>query len=210
MVASDGPIEETVERLLAEGLSFIDQGRLDDAIGKFTEVLLHDRNSERAVAYLDRCWAAKRGEVPLPRDGGPPMEQGGAPGGDVSGASGPLDPAGMVMSDDGLSTGPLDATDAPPLPEDAILGPASDGPADTADSGLGDLPMLDAESILEVAIDSGEIDLLGLDPVADYALRQVDGTLKIGELADICLLDRGSALHLYTDLLFRGVVRVQK
>ena len=110
------------------------------------------------------------------------------------------------------------------LPEEAILGPA--GAPEPVELGIpvdhSNLPPasdpepapsrfqpLEINGVLVSAVESSEIPSLGLDPIADYALRLVDGKLNVRELADQCLLDPDSALSLFQDLVFRGAVRIR-
>jgi len=250
LASSGSIIDEKVEKLLGGGRDLILAGKLDEAMNQLTEVLLHDKKNKRALHCLDRIWAARRNQIPLPQDGGPPLDEEleqllPEPAGDPvidpassepareAGAEG----AGAEADVAGAGSDP-DSDPAPVLPEEAILGPVDEPaaagepellidhsnlppvveegsmasePADSSAAGEGSSGFvpLDMHCVLIRDVLEDEIHNLSLDPIADYALRVVNGELTIGQVADKCLLDTDSAVSLFQDLNFRGVVKVK-
>ncbi|NOZ87996.1 MAG: hypothetical protein GXP49_17400 [Deltaproteobacteria bacterium] len=207
MTSQEPTVQHKVRALLEEAELLLHEGRLDDAISRYTEILLHEKNHQGALKKLEVCWAVKRGEKTLDavfvsdseavsmaeQVACKPVENFSL---EYDQALPKVDQSGPVGMDEkggaGSGTGILQEEKSERKSEEK--------------SKIEQLPVVDRNTVLNLKISSNELQALNLDVLSIWALQQLDGKKSIEEVAESCLLEPEQALIIFEDLVFRGVV----
>ena len=199
MASPELTIETQVQVLLKEAEGLLNDSRLDEAIQKYTEVLLHDKENRIALEKLEYCWQVKRGERTIDSI---QVEQGAVE--QVPGEGGQETGSGLLDYGQDLpameQSGPVFVTTEYNEPVEESLSQSGEI------SSIERFTQLAKETLLELNISLDELASLKLDPLSEWALTQIDGKRTIEDIAKSCLLEPEQVITMFEDLVFRGVV----